>query len=124
MFALFFYFLEYVTELKDIFEEKKICWLTKIGREQLWMFGVCVFCAMVTCRSVFLCRTTNAVSDEWCVLKNNDFLYSHFVSFYFFVIFVTSPEICVGKCCGMVCGNKKTYAMASDLNRCCHMSGV
>lgn len=88
------------------------------------MFGVCVFCAMVTCRSVFLCRTTNAVSDEWCVLKNNDFLYSHFVSFYFFVIFVTSPEICVGKCCGMVCGNKKTYAMASDLNRCCHMSGV
>lgn len=76
---------------------------------------------MVTCRSVFLCRTTNAVSDEWCVLKNNDFLYSHFVSFYFFVIFVTSPEICVGKCCGMVCGNKKTYAMASDLNRCCHV---
>lgn len=69
MFALFFYFLEYVTELKDIFEEKKICWLTKIGREQFWMFGVCVFCAMVTCRSVFLCRTTNAVSDEWCVLK-------------------------------------------------------
>lgn len=43
MFALFFYFLEYVTELKDIFEEKKICWLIKIGREQLWMFEYVYF---------------------------------------------------------------------------------
>lgn len=33
-------------ELKDIFEEK--CWLTKIGRESFWMFGVCVYRAMVT----------------------------------------------------------------------------
>lgn len=103
MFALFFYFIENVMELKDIFEEK--CWLTKIGRESFWMFGVCVYCAMVTCRSVFVYMINDAVSDEWCVFKLN-FLYSHFVSFYLFVIIVTSPEICVGKC-WMICDNKR-----------------
>lgn len=47
MFALFFYFIENVMELKDIFEEK--CWLTKIGRKFFWMsVGVCVYCDMVT----------------------------------------------------------------------------
>lgn len=34
------------------------------------------------------------------------FLYSHFVSFYFFVIIVTGPENCVGKC-WMICDNKR-----------------
>ena len=96
-------------ESKDIFEEK--CWLTKIGRESfLDVWSMCILCYGDICRSVFLCMTTDAVSDEWCVFKIN-FLYSHFVSFYFFVIIVTSPEICVGKC-WMICDNKKKYATA------------
>lgn len=67
-------------ELKDIFEEN--CWLTKIGRGSFWMFGVCVYCAMVTCGSVFLYMTTGTVSDEWCVFKIN-FLYFSFCKFLF-----------------------------------------
>lgn len=69
------------------------------------MFGVCVYCAMVTYVVLFSFMTTDAVSDEWCVFNIN-FLYSHFVSFYFIVIIVTSPEICVGKC-WMICDNKR-----------------
>lgn len=83
MFALFFYFIENVM---DIFEEK--CWLTKIGRGSFWTFGVCVYCAMVTRRSVFLYMMTGAVSDEWCVFKVI-FLYFPFCKF-LFVIIVTS----------------------------------
>lgn len=63
------------------------------------MFGVCVYCDMVTCCSVFP-YISDAVSDMFLFF----FLYSHFVSFYFFVI-VTSCENCVGKC-WMICDNK------------------
>lgn len=52
---------------------------------------------MVTCRSVFLYLTTDAVSDECCVTI---FVFIFpFCNFYLFVI-VTISEICVGKMWG------------------------
>lgn len=52
-------------ELKEIF-------LNKHRRGQFWMFGVCVYCAMMTCHFVFLCITT--VSDKCCVFKINFYI--------------------------------------------------
>lgn len=75
--------------IKNIFEEK--CWLTKIGRECFWMFGVCVYRAMVTC------------CFWWVVWFLRLFFYIPICKFWFVC---HCPEICVGKC-WMICDNKE-----------------